>query len=788
MPRQSIATPLRSAALFAASLAAVITPAQAQTQAVAIEAGPLSAALSAYAANAGVLLSFDSTLTQGLSTSGLHGSYSFEEGLNRLLAGSGLIAQRRADGSYTLRPDSNTVSTLSPVTVQASTESAWGPVSGYVAKRSATGTKTDTPLTETPQSISVIPRDQLDDTASSSLGEALRYSPSVLTQEGNDRSTDGFVMRGFQLQGYGGVYRDGMKYMGNIYDGSQEPYGIERVEVLRGASSVLYGQATPGGLINVVSKLPTEEPLHELRMSYGSHDRRELATDHGGKLSEDGVWTYRLTAMARESGTQVQYIDDDRVYIAPSVRWQPSAATSLTVLSTFQRTRTAYVYGMPVQGTLESTIEGKIPTRRFVGEPGYDGSDVRSWDLGYRFEHAFNDAVSVRQNLRYFSAQNNLKSTSLEGLLPGSNDTIAMRGQQDRVDNSDNFVVDNQMQVKLQTGAVAHTFLLGLDYAHRRHRTERYNRDAAPLNLYHPVYGQPVGPTTPALNSSTSSGDRFGIYLQDQLKIADKWVLLLGGRYDWSSERDRAIFFDAADKTKAEAFTGRAGLVYLADNGLAPYISFSQSFEPVSGTNRSGDAFKPTRGEQYEAGLRYQPHGSDMMISAAVYQLTQSNVLTPDPVAPTDYQAQTGEVRSRGFELEVRSPVGDNGRVIASYAYTDAKTMRSNNPADVGVRRGMTPRNMVSMWGDYRLSDLGLPKMRIGAGVRYIGSTLGLFNSAVSVHSYTIVDAMVSYDQGPWRFSLNANNLTDRIYVAAYSYGAFYGPRRNVMGSVAYRW
>jgi iron complex outermembrane receptor protein len=783
---------LRSALAFALPLAGAAAPAHAQAPAgpagVAIAPGPLSAALAAYAANAGVLLSFDPALTQGLHTAGLSGSYSFEEGLRRLLAGSGLTPLRRSDGSYTLRPEPQGATTLPAVTVHGAAETAWGPVGGYVARRSATGTKTDTPLIETPQSISVVSREQIEDTGATTLGEALRYTAGILSQEGNDRTTDGFVMRGFQLSGYGSIYRDGMKYMGNVYDGTQEPYGMERVEVLRGAASVLYGQASPGGLVNVTSKLPTAEPLHELRTSLGNHSRYELATDHGGKLTEDGTWTYRLTALARDSDTMVDYVPDNRTYIAPALRWQPSAATSMTFLGTYQRTRTAYVYGLPAIGTLEDSSQGRVPTRRFTGEPGYDKSETRFYDIGYRFEHAFNDAVTVRQNLRYFSSRNELPSVNLGDFVPGTGDTVIDRGAQDRVDHSDNFVVDTQLQVKGLTGPLAHTLLAGVDYAHRRHRSERYNRTLAPLDLYHPVYGAEPGVRVPAFNSSTSSDDRLGVYLQDQVKIADKWVVLLGGRYDWSSERTNAIFFDAKEKTDSEAFTGRAGLVYLADNGLAPFVSFSQSFEPTSGVDRGGSPFKPTRGEQYEAGVRYQPAGSDTLISASVYQLTQKNVLTPDPLFPTDFQVQTGEVRSRGFELEARSAVGAHGRIIASYAYTNAEITRSNDPAEVGQRRGMTPRNTVSLWGDYRLAALGLPRMRIGAGVRYIGSTLGLFNTAIEVPSYTIVDAMMSYDAGPWQFTLNANNLTDRVYVASYSYGAFYGPRRSVIGTLAYRW
>ena len=776
----------------ATALAAGQTPLDAaQRKPYDIPAGPLGQTLSRFALQEGIALSFAPALTDGRQSPGASGSLTAQEAAARLLAGSGLELAPAAGGAYTLRPQpapSPGVTSLQPIEVAARPESAWGPVQGYVATRSATGSKTDTPLLEIPQSVTVVAREQIEDTASRSLGQALRYSAGVLPQEGDDHTTDAFILRGFQVAGYSSAYRDGMKYMGNIYDGVQEPYGLERVEVLRGAASVLYGEAAPGGIINAVSKQPTLEPLHELRVDGGSYDRRQIATDHGGALDEAGKWSYRLTALARESGTMVDHVPDDRIYIAPALTWRPSSRTSLTLQGTYQHSETAYVYGLPPEGTILPNPNGRIPTRRFIGEPGYDKADVTFRDIGYRFEHAFNDTLKVRQNLRYFSARNDMPSAWAAGFVPGSDMREIMRGAQDRVDESSNFVVDTQVQADLRHGAFAHTVLAGVDYSDRNHRTERYNRTLAPLDLYSPQYGGALGPAEPALNSSDTDTRRMGVYLQDQAKIAGKWVVLLGGRYDWARDTSRALFMDMQDTERSEAFTVRAGLVYLADNGLAPFVSFSQSFEPTSGTARDGSRFEPTEGEQYELGLRYQPPGSNMLLSASVYQLTQTNVLTPDPVDPAFYQVQTGEVRSRGVELEAQLPVGRDLRLVAAYAYTDAVTTRSNNPDEVDQQRGGVPRHMASLWADYRLTALGLPQARLGAGVRYVGDSTGLFAAGYEVPSYTVVDAMASYETGPWTFTLNANNLADRKYVASYTYGAFYGQRRTVTASLSYRW
>ncbi|MDQ2137585.1 TonB-dependent siderophore receptor [Alcaligenaceae bacterium B3P038] len=763
--------------------------AQAGAQRYEIAAGPLGTVLGRFAATAGVLLSFDPALTQGKTSPGLSGTYTVREGLTRLLGGTQLDWAPQGDG-YTVRPlPIGAATTLPTVTVTGiNTQGVRGDYDTFAPRYSSTGSKTDTPLIEIPQSISIVTRQQIEETDSKSIGEALRYTAGVVTTDGGGRTNDSFLIRGFQLSGYGTTYRDGMKYAGNVYDGSQEPYGMERVEVLRGASSVLFGQTSPGGIVNVTSKLPQFEDFHEIRTQYGSFNRRELATDHTGQFTADGKWAYRVTALARESDTSIDHIPDDRIYIAPSLLFRPNASTSLTLLGTYQKTRTAYQYGLPAIGTVEYNPNGRIPARRFTGEPDYDRSSIRAYDLGYRFEHTFNDNLRVRQNLRYFDAENDFPSSSLGTYLAGTNQRVMTRSAQDRVDTSTNLVVDTQLEGKFTTGAVAHTLLGGFDFGKRSLETERYNRTLAPIDVYNPVYGAVPGPRVAALNSSRTDTYRVGTYLQDQLKIADKWVLLAGGRYDWARDDVRALFVNNSSRTRNEAFTGRAGLVYLADNGLAPYLSFSQSFEPTSGTDRSGAGFDPVEGEQYEVGVRYQPNNSDMMLSAALYQLTQKNVLTPDPVAPTQFSVQTGEIRSRGVDLEARMPITRNARITASYAYTDAEITKSNRPAEVGQQRGGTPRNMVGLWGDYRFGDFGLEGLRAGVGARFFGSALGFFNTNVSVPSYTLFDAMIGYDTGPWQFRLNGNNLADRQYISTYSYGAFYGPRRSVVASVGYRW
>jgi iron complex outermembrane receptor protein len=674
--------------------------------------------------------------------------------------------------------------TLPAIRVSAQPDAAG---SGYVAKRSATGTKTDTPIVETPQSISVVTREQMDTLKVQRLSDALGYSAGAFRIDGDNRATENIISRGFQLSpDSGSMLRDGMKYQINSFDGQLEPYGLERIELLKGASSVLFGSTAPGGLVNTVTKRPSTERTGELNAELGNHSRKQLSGDITGPLTEDGTWSYRLTGLVRDSKTGVDQVPDDRLYIAPALTWRPSAATSLTLLAHHQETETRYLFGLPARGTLLPNPNGKLPTSRFIGEPGYDRFDSTIDSVGYLFDHAFSDSLRLRHGLRYVKAELDAPM-SWTSTLAADGRTLS-RFAQDRFNRSTGWTSDTSLEAKLGSGRLTHTVLAGVDVTRQEHDTERYNRALAPLDLFNPVYGAQPGPRAPHAGSTKERRNRVGLYVQDQIKFDDKWVVLAGVRRD-RAENSISPFFgpEKWNEEDSSATTGRLGLVYLADNGLAPFASFSQSFEPQGGLSRLGARFKPTEGEQVEVGVRYQPRGSNALYSAALYELTQQNVLTPDPVNPA-FSVQTGEIRARGFELEARTRLGRNVNLIAAYAYTDARVTQSNNPAEINGRVNRVPYNQLSLWGDVGFDAFGVPGWKVGAGVRYIGATRG--GSAGEVPAYTLVDAVLSLDRGPWRYALNATNLTDKEYVSTCtsSSNCFYGPRRAIIGSVGYRW
>jgi len=808
---------LGSAAVLAiASLPTMVLaqPAATQARSYNIPPGALEDTLNRFGREAGILLSFTTETTTGLRSPGLHGSYSVQAGLDTLLVGSGLQATRQPNGSYVLnKVSAGTAVTgetgLPVVTVTASTEqeNAWGPVNGYVAKRSATGTKIDTPIIETPQALSVVTRDQMDDQgAAPALQDALRYTPGLIGTRGVNLTDDSFNLRGFAAglatSSNTPVFRDGLREAPAMYASTVETYGLERIDVLRGPGSVLFGQVAPGGIVNVTSKRPTDAPLHEVDVQVGSHNHKQVGLDLGGPLDDEGVWSYRLTAMARDADTQTDYIPNDREYLATALTWRPSADTSLTLLASYQHTRTAYNWGLPVAGSLLANPNGELPRSLFTGEPDFDKYDTKTASLGYLFEHRFNDTWSLRQNARYYQSDMIWNSAYGSG-LQAANQQLLNRFAYIRADEYKSYNVDTQLQANWSHGVFEHTTLVGVDYSYVPWTRNERRGTVAALNLFNPTYGAVITPNAQSSRILDTDTTQVGLYLQEQVKVDKHWVLLAGLRHDWASSDISGVLTNgSANSAKTlvditndvEATTGRVGAVYLFDNGWAPYVSAATSFEPEAGSlDYNNNPFKPTKGLQYEAGLKYEPKDLPLSMTASVFDLRRSDVLTTDP-NHVGYSVQTGEIRSRGFEFEAKGKITRNVEAIAAYTFTDAKITRSTN-GDEGTAPAGVPRHNLALWGTYRLPQEAMRGFKIGVGVRRIigtsGYVLGSTPTPATLPAYNVVDAMVSYEHGPWTTSLNIGNLFDKTYVQSCYYSTtscFYGDGRNAILRATYRW
>lgn len=567
---------------LSATLLSPAALAQPAARAYTIPAGSLESVLTRYALESQLMLSYAATDVAGKRSGGLSGSHEPASALSQILAGTGMRASLQPNGGYLLRPapGADGAQTLPSVTVTGERpETAWGPVQGFVARQSATATKTDTPLHETPQSVSVVPRAQMVAQAVDSLDQALAYTAGVMPLDGGAlrNISTGFTVRGFNVTGSAPLYLNGTKLPMNSLSGAMEPYDYERIEVLKGPASILYGQAAPGGIINLVSKRPTAEPLREMEVKYGTWNTRQLAMDFGGPLTEDGNVRYRLTGLGRDADTMVRHIDNDRQSLSGSLEWQLSGATRLTLLGGWSRTDNPYDVGKPRQGTLLPNPNGAVPRSVFLGEPGFDRFVVQGGHLGYLLEHKINDDWQVRQNLLGYNHRANSKSMyMMTSSVDPANPALLERLAVSRDDTDKGIALDNQLLGKLRHGRFEHTLLFGVDASRSSlTRDQAVGVNAVPIDVYDPVYG-----STPTLDPARRGVDRsrqVGFYAQDQIKFDGRWIGLFGGRYD----RARTEEAPGGDKQDSHAFSPRAGLMYLFDNGLAPYYSFTKSFQPT---------------------------------------------------------------------------------------------------------------------------------------------------------------------------------------------------------------
>ncbi len=789
-----------AAAVLAAGLLAVMPePATAQqpaAQAASVDFDipplPLDQAITRFAVQSRLQIIAPGDLTANRRSPGVRGVLAPSAALDRLLAGTGLAFRFTDAATATLVPapavcgaTAPDVVTLGAVTVDGRTappETAWSPVDGFVATRSATGTKSDIPLIETPQTINIVTRDQIDAQAAQTIGDALRYTAGITKVQGFNRTDDAVNIRGFQSSA-SNLFRDGTRQQFNVYDSMAEPYALERIEVLKGPASVLYGQSAPGGVINLTSKRPKFASFGEVEIEGGNFRRKQAAIDFGGNLDAAGSWSYRLTALARDSDTMVDYIPDNRLLVAPSLAWRPTADTTLTFLASYMTSKTVYNYGYPTIGTVQANPNGAIATSRFIGEPDYNKWNRTSRTIGYLFEHRFDDVWQVRQNVRYGDFKNDYSDVAFLAWQPGMRSIT--RSPYSRFDQSQNVAVDNQVQANVATGPVQHTLLAGLDWNNWQWGRTQYNGAVAPLDLYNPVYGAPVRMGFTPGTSSRTTGTQLGLYAQDNLKIFDRLNLQFGGRQDWVDQTSRNRLTNVSGSQDDAAFTWRAGALYAFDAGVSPYVSYSESFAPATGVTYGGGAFQPTTGQQYEAGLKFEPRGLNASFTASAFDLKQQNVTTPDLAHP-GFSVQTGEVRSKGVELQVVASLTDRLDVVGAYTYTDARVSKSNG-ADLGRRPAGVPRQMGSLWADYTIRDGMLAGLGFGGGGRFVGATWNTANNA-QAPSYAVGDAMIRYDIGQVRLSLNAINLFDKEYVEACTYACFYGDRRTVIARVKYRW
>ena len=677
----------------------------------------------------------------------------------------------------------------------------------YVPQGSLSATKTAQPLIATSQSVSVITRDQIDLLDFVDAQQAVRYTAGVYGENyGPDPRYDFFTVRGFTPK----QYIDGLAapVSSSISSVGVDLYGFESLDLLKGPSSTLYGNTPPGGIYNETSRRASSAFGGEARVQYGTDNFKEMAGTVTGPVSRN--LDVRVTGLYRDNDLVADHTRDQRVYIAPTATWRLGDATTLTALGYYQYDFDQGGRGgfLPVQGTLLSNPNGRIGQRRNLGDP-HDEFERRQYAIGYEFVHRFGDGPTFTSNLKYNSYRERTPTGIYAGsftntthpALPGYLRTVQQYNFS-YAEDVHSIATDNRLVAKLDTGAISHTLLVGADYR-AVHNTAAFGFVfAGTVDAFAPTYTSAATGFEPGYSTRYNDQHLYqtGLYGQEQAQLGQLY-LTLGGRYDLV--RDHYLAPDPASTAQSRAsqekFTWRAGANYVLASGIAPYLSYSTSFEPVLGTDAvTGDLYKPTTGRQWEGGVKFDARGLPSWIklfaTAAAFDIRQKNVVTTLAALTPVSGTQSGEVEVYGGEAELVARIRDQLTVNASYSYNCSRVVASNVAAEKGAPLPTTPRNKASVFVNYQLQRGFLKGAGLGLGGRYTSSSAGSLPGTSNPVVYygqatTLMDAIVSYEVPGWRFAVNGSNVLDNRYVARCSgpVGCFYGAPRQVLATVTKR-
>jgi iron complex outermembrane receptor protein len=721
---------------------------------------------------------------------------------SHMLAASTMLCAVAGLAGVALAQDAASATALETITVDGGADTATGPDQGLVARRSLGASKTDSSIRETPQAISVVTRDQMDAQGVNSVAESLRYTPGVLSDpNGYDIRYDWLEVRGFST--YGTMWLDGLVLPGdalNYATPSINSYALERVEVIKGPASVLYGRAIPGGLVNQVSKRPQKTARNEVGVQTSSHGGIQGSFDLTGPLTEDGDWSYRMIGLGKNMGTQVDRERDRQLMLAPSLTWSPTDQTSLTLYGYYQKDRPVFSPRFyPAVGTLIENPFGQIPRDLYLGDPNAEIFERDFYMAGYEFEHEFNETWTVRQNLRYGRSDQNMFLALINPAFAYQPNGFTLnRASAISDDWVSSFNVDTQLEATFATGALDHTLLVGLDYLKATSDTNFGNAMAGVFDYRNPTYGGSVIPVPAIQRSGLQEQQQVGLYVQDQVRY-DNWVGTFGMRYDFSDiDSTNRITGTPAVSTDDQQLTWRAGLTYLFDNGLAPYASYSTAFLPVLGTDRAGNPFEAQTAQQYEVGIKYESPEGRGLIAVSYFDLTLENALTPDP-ADIFSSVQAGEQRVRGIEIEGKYELTSEIDLLASYAYSDSEVVKTNRPVELGREMLRVPEHQASAWISYRPALI--EGLSLSAGVRALSSyqTDSTYLDALRIPGRALVDigaeydfAAINKDFAGTKLKINVTNLFDKEYVShclnITGGSCNYGAGRAVTASLKYSW
>ena len=793
---------LACTALVAAGLApaamAQTAAQESQTARIDIPAQPVASALVAFSRQTGMQVFVTSGDAGNRQSVAVSGQMAPDAALRQLLQGTGLIYDVSGNTITVSAPGQGAEAAVDDGAINLGTiyiggaSSTWAPVEGIVAERTGTGSKTDAAVIDIPASVSVVGTAEMAERGVNTLDTALSYTAGVNTNlYGSDRRYDFVAIRGFDATNTG-IYRDGLQSRIHNFTGTRvEPYGMERIEVMRGSTSTLYGLNDPGGMVNVITKRPLDYKFGEVYSTLGE-SHVEFGTDFGGPIDANGTWTYRITAKWQDSEDGPAWAKDDRLYIAPALTWKPSDTTSLTLMADYQQRDGSNRYGIPVGSGIDPET--------FLGEPEFEHNKTTEKNIGFAFEHAFDNGLILRSHGRYSDLELDRAS-----VYAANHPEDAYNGRHaEKIDGTmERWSFDTHLQYDASFGRVNSRTLVGFDYTRAKTFDDVYRGTVGSIgSIANPVY---CGTACITLNTHFTVDaveKTSGLYLQEELTLDERWILTLGLRYDdvdADVTQEQFILpgwsFPIDARVKTHALTSRAGLTFKASEDLSLYATWSESFVPMAPFSTGSGFFenpKPKEGEMFEVGVKYRPEGMNALFTAAYYDITQTNL--PYQTGAWTW-AQLGEVRSKGVELEARAELSEATRLVLAYTWTDAEIVRNMTGSENGNRPQFVPEHAASLWLDHTFAAQGgMNDLTIGLGARYVGARYADISNTVQVPSHTVFDAAVHYKLAEnAALSVNISNLFDKTYVSHVETWsnpdtAFYGSGRSVRASLKYTW
>lgn len=648
----------------------------------------------------------------------------------------------------------------------------------YNPSRSTTATRIDAPLRDIPRSIQVIPQQVIEDQKAIRIDDVLQNVSGVARDNSFGGTADGFLIRGFAAD----IFRNGLPDVPgtSAFSSARETANLDQVEVLKGPASILFGSLSPGGVINLVTKEPLDEPFSNVEFTGGSFSLYRPSLDLSGPLTPDGSGLYRLNAVYENASSFRDFTEIERIFVAPVISWKGDR-TQFKLELEYLNDERPFDRGLVAIGDQVADI----PIERRLGEPG-DVRRVEDLSLGYELDYTLSENWTLKNTFRALLSDNFTRRFEPRSL----DEETGILEREFRITEGtrQSYGIRTETLGNWITGPIQHQLLFGLDASRIIFdETGFRERPTTPINIFAPEYGAPI-PDAPLSFDTNIRSHALGVYFQDLASLGDQVKLLVGGRLDSVSQDNNDTVAETDSDQNDTAFSPSVGLVYQPDETLSVYGSFSRSFQPNFLTSADGSFLEPERGTQYELGVKADFLDGRLTSTLALYYLVKSNVGITDPNDP-DFSIPVGEQRSQGIEWDLAGEISPGWKILANYTYTDAIISQGDEFTPTGNLFPNVPRNSASLWTTYERVIAEQQRLGLGLGGFFVDDRAGDTENTFTLPSYLRTDAALYYQAPAFRASLNFQNLFDIRYFESSGFGRERitpGAPFTVLGSVDY--